>query len=259
MIFIPGGPMLAAAYLDDLGGLSEKADLALLDLRGTGGSEAPADPESYRCDRQVDDIEALRRHLGLERIDLAGHSAGATIAVLYAARYPERIGHLLLATPSPRVSGVEVTDDDRRGVAEMRRGEPWFDKAFAAFERIWAEDDTDDDWDAITPFSWGHWDADTERLVETQDALRNPEAAAGYYAAGAFEVDAVRASIAKLSAPVLLIAGQYDVVLPPARAADFAALFPNAELKVIAGAGHQPWRDDADAFTSAVTTFLRDR
>ena len=84
VVCVPGGPMQASSYLGDLGGLAARRALALLDLRGTGASAAPADPATYRCDRQVDDLEALRRHLGLDRLDLAAHSAGATIALLYA-------------------------------------------------------------------------------------------------------------------------------------------------------------------------------
>jgi len=86
LICLPGGPMQAAAYLGDLGGLSAHRSLVLLDLRGTGESAMPADPATYRCDRLVDDVEALRAHLGLDRFDLLGHSAGAALALLYLAR-----------------------------------------------------------------------------------------------------------------------------------------------------------------------------
>ncbi|MEC3974790.1 alpha/beta fold hydrolase, partial [Amycolatopsis sp. H20-H5] len=70
LICLPGGPMQASAYLDELGGLSAHRRLILLDLRGTGASAVPVDTTSYRCDRLVDDVEALREHLGLDRIDL---------------------------------------------------------------------------------------------------------------------------------------------------------------------------------------------
>src|SRR5215211_1501369 len=88
LICLPGGPMQASAYLGDLGGLSAHRSLVLLDLRGTGESAVPADPASYRCDRLVDDVEALRTHLGPDRVDVLAHSAGGALALLYAARYP---------------------------------------------------------------------------------------------------------------------------------------------------------------------------
>jgi pimeloyl-ACP methyl ester carboxylesterase len=103
LIGVPGGPMQASAYLGDLGGLSAHHSLVLLDLRGTGASAIPADPASYRCDRQVDDVEALRIHLGLKRIDLLAHSAGAALALLYAAR-PRRPGSSAGRRRSPLAS-----------------------------------------------------------------------------------------------------------------------------------------------------------
>ncbi|WP_435886327.1 alpha/beta fold hydrolase [Streptomyces bacillaris] len=89
LICLPGGPMRASTYLGELGGLGAARQLVLLDLRGTGDSAEPGDPATYRCDRLVDDVEALREHLGLHRIDLLAHSAGVNLA-----RILFRPGHL---------------------------------------------------------------------------------------------------------------------------------------------------------------------
>ena len=256
LIFLPGGPMQASAYVGDLGGLTRLHPMVLLDLRGTGQSSAPAEPTSYRCDRQVEDVEALRRHLGLDRLDLAGHSAGATLALLYAVRYPEHIGRLVLITPSPRPVGIEVTDADRRQIANLRRDEPWFARAYAAFERIWAGDATDANWQDIAPFSYGRWDADAQSQYTRQAAEQNAEAAAQYYASGAFDSAVVRSALARLLVPVLLVAGEYDVGLPPERAAEYARLFPHAETVVQPRAGHFPWLDDPVRFADSVLRFL---
>ncbi|WP_079178330.1 alpha/beta fold hydrolase [Streptomyces mangrovisoli] len=100
LVVLPGGPMRAARYLGDLGGLAAHRRLILLDLRGTGDSAAAADPASYRCDRLVGDVEALRAHLGLNRIDLLAHSAGGSLAMLYAARHPTRVARARASTAS---------------------------------------------------------------------------------------------------------------------------------------------------------------
>jgi pimeloyl-ACP methyl ester carboxylesterase len=76
-------------------------------------------------DRLVDDVEALRAHLGRDRIDLLGHSAGGSLAMLYAARCPDRVNCLVLVNPSPFAVGLEITDLARRQVAELRREEAW--------------------------------------------------------------------------------------------------------------------------------------
>ena len=248
--------MQASAYLGDLGGLAAQRGLVLLDLRGTGASAVPADPASYRCDRQVDDIEALRVHLGLDRIDLLAHSAGAALALLYAARHPDRVGRLALLNPSPRAVGLEISDLDRRQVAERRREEAWFPDAFAALERIWSGEATDADWTAIAPFTYGQWNAVAQAHLAQEASQTNADAAAVYYSAGALDPDAIRASLARLRAPVLLVAGEYDVALPPRCAAAYAGLFGQAELAVQPGGGHFGWLDDPEWLVRTLTGFL---
>jgi pimeloyl-ACP methyl ester carboxylesterase len=247
--------MRASGYFGDLGGLSAHRSLVLLDLRGTGDSAIPADPATYRCDHQVDDLEALRGHLGLRTLDLLGHSAGGVYALLYAARYPERVGSLVLVAPSVRVVDIEITDEDRREVAELRRGEPWFAAAFAAFERIWSGVGTEADWDAITPFMYGRSDAAAQGRANQDAYPKNEDAAAAYYAPGAIDPAAVRSALGALDAPVLLIAGEYDAALPPKRATEYADLFARAELAILPGAGHNPWLDDPDSFVELITRF----
>jgi pimeloyl-ACP methyl ester carboxylesterase len=253
LVCVPGGPMQASAYLGDLGGVPS---LVRLDLRGTGESATPADPATYRCDRQVDDVEALRVHLGLDRIDLLGHSAGAAIAVGYAARHPDRVGRLVLAAPTPSVVGLAIADADRREVAEQRRDEPWFPAAFAAFERIWAGDFSDANRKGIAPFHYGRWDAVSQANYATSADEINLDLVAEYYADGALDPDVVKAAVAHLPAPVLLVAGEYDVGLPPKHATAYAGLFPNAELATLPHGGHFPWLDDPDWFARTVTGFL---
>jgi pimeloyl-ACP methyl ester carboxylesterase len=256
LVCVPGGPMQSSAYLGDLGGLTARRELVRLDLRGTGESAVPADIATYRADRQVGDVEALRAHLGLARMDLLGHSAGGTLAILYAARHPDRIGRLVLVAPSARAVDLEIADADRRELAEMRRGEPWFPDAYPAFERIWSGAPTDADWAAITPFTYGRWDVAARANVAREAVEINAAAAAGYYAAGAVDAQDVRAALAVLGVPVLLLSGEYDVSLPPKRAAEYAGLFPRAEPVVQPGAGHFPWLDDPEWFVRTVTAFL---
>lgn len=255
LICLPGGPMQASAYLGDLGGLSAHRSLVLLDLRGTGESAVPTNSASYRCDRQVEDVEALRMHLGLDRLDLAGHSAGATLALLYAARHPDRIGRLALLNPSPQAVGLEITDLDRRQLAELRRGESWFPDAFAALERIWSGHATAADWTAIAPFTYGRWDAISQAHLAQAASEKNADAAAIYYSTGAIDPETVRSTLARLQAPVLLVAGEYDVALPPKRAAEYASLFLQADLAVQPGGGHYPWLDDPEWFVETVVEF----
>ncbi|MFI0714640.1 alpha/beta fold hydrolase [Streptomyces inhibens] len=257
LLCLPGGPMRASAYLGDLGGLSKQRQLVMLDLRGTGDSGIPVDPATYRCDRQVLDVEALRRHLGLDRVDVLAHSAAGDLALLHAARYPERIRTLSLITARARALGVDFTVEHRLEAAALRTAEPWFGSARDAFEAVWAGTATDADFDAATPFFYGRWDAAAQAHAASEVAQCNEEAAEIYASSGAFEPAATRAAIAALRAPVLVLAGELDGGPLPRIAAAAAQLFPQAELTVQPGSGHYPWLDDPEHFTRTVGTFLR--
>ncbi|TWD80001.1 pimeloyl-ACP methyl ester carboxylesterase [Kribbella amoyensis] len=256
LICLPGGPMRDSAYLGDLGGLGEHRQLDLLDLRGTGQSAVPEDATSYRCDRLVDDVEALREHLGLDQLDLLAHSAGANLAALYLTRHPDRVRKLALITPSVFAVDLQVTGDHRLEVARLREGEPWYPAAFAALERITQGQATDDDWQAIDPFRWGRWDEAAQAHEAANATQRNNEAAAIFGSAGAYDPPTTRAALAAFTNPVLLLAGEVDLAAPPAVVDEYAALFPSATRTTQPQAGHCPWLDDPQAFTKTTATFL---
>ncbi|MFE5095633.1 alpha/beta fold hydrolase [Streptomyces sp. NPDC056638] len=252
VVCLPGGPT-DSRYLGDLGGLSTHRQLIVLDLRGTGRSAIPEDTSSYRCDRLVDDVEALREHLGLPRMDLLGHSAGTNIATQYVARHPENVRKLALIGHSSRAVGMEITGEMRREHAQLRKSEPWFPAAFAALEAI--TEGTGGDWEAITPFFWGRWDAAAQKH-HAASRPSNKEAVALFAAEGAFDPETTRAALAGCETPVLLLAGEFDLNSPSQSAAEFATLFPDATLVVQPGAGHYPWLDDADRFVAITAAFL---
>ncbi|MFG1811869.1 alpha/beta fold hydrolase [Streptomyces sp. NPDC049040] len=254
LVCFPGGPT-DAGYLGDLGGLSAHHRLILLDPRGTGGSAVPEDTSSYRSDRQVEDIEALRTHLGLPAMDLLAHSAGTNTAIQYAARHPDRLRRLALIGPSTRAVGIPVPGGTRRDLARLRAHEPWFAAAFGALEALTEGTGTDADAAAVAPFFHGRWDAAARRHHEASRPA-NQEAVALFGAGDAFTPHATRAALAAFPSPALLLTGEYDLNSPPQPTAEIAALFPRATLAVQAGAGHHPWIDDPARFTAEVAAFL---
>ncbi|MFI9330416.1 alpha/beta fold hydrolase [Kitasatospora sp. NPDC052868] len=251
--------MQASAYLGDLGGLPAAAgrSLVLLDLRGTGQSETPADPSSYRVDRQVDDVEALRAHLGLERIDVVAHSAAGDLVLLYAGRYPQRIRSLVLVTARARAAEIEFPLEGRREALALRSGEPWYDEAVPVLERAMVGEATEDDSRFLDRLFYGRWDAAAEAHAASGRDGYNEEAAHAYPGSGAFDdAAAVREALAKLDAPVLVLAGELDPSPRPDKAAEVAALFPRGEFVVQPGGVHFPWLDDPGFFVRTVGEFL---
>ncbi|MEV4426839.1 alpha/beta fold hydrolase [Streptomyces sp. NPDC049602] len=256
LVCLAGGPMRDAGYLGDLGGLAAHRALVLLDARGTGASAVPADPGTYRCDRQIGDVEALRAHLGLERIDLLGHSAGGNLAVLYAAAHPERIRSLVLVTSAGRALGVETTDEEWDKAVELFADRDWYAQARAALDTIGPDTPLRRVYEIAAPFGYGRWDTAAQEHAAAGEREINWEAAPAYHGEGAYDPQATRRALGALTAPVLIVAGEYDAGPTPAKAAEAAAFFPHAELVVQQGAGHFPWVDDAEAFVRPIAAFL---
>jgi proline iminopeptidase len=92
----------------------------------------------------------------------------------------------------------------------------------------------------MAPFSYGRWDAVAQAHWAGQKKQTNKDAARRYNADGAFEPESARAAPATFSRPVLLLAGELDLVTVPAVAAEYAALFSRARLVVQPGASHVP-------------------
>jgi proline iminopeptidase len=256
LICLPGGPGRTPDYLGSLGGLDADHELILPDTRGTGESAMPADPASYRSDQLARDVEALRAELGLERIDLLGHSAGGTVALLYAAAYPERIDHLVLLSPGMGPLGLAVTDAQQQEAMRQRSGEPWYQDAQAAILAAEAGDVSARTRLRYMPFFYGRWDDAARAHAQVGFSERADAVRAGFYAPGAFDPQAVRAALARLTAPVMVYAGEVEIGPTAELAAEAAGLFPGWELTVQPGAGHYPWLDDPTSFTAALLAFL---
>ncbi|MEV0647178.1 alpha/beta hydrolase [Phytomonospora sp. NPDC050363] len=258
LIVAPGGPARASEYLGDLGGLDRTRELIIFDNRGTGASQIPADPATYRIDHLVEDVEALREHLGFETIDLLGHSAGGGIGQLYAATHPKRLRKLVLATPSLAAGGLPSNLDDAVTIAE-RAGEPWHAEAVAAHQAVLAAETWDESERhryGMAPLLYGRWDAVAQAHAAADPRQRSKEGTLGMYAGLEPDTAAIHAAFAELDAPVLVLAGEHDIWPTRFAAAEAAKLFKHGELAIIPGGGHYPWLDDAEAFTGAVESFL---
>jgi proline iminopeptidase len=256
LVCVPGGPGRSPRYLGDLGGLGYSRELILPDIRGTGDSEVPADPAAYRCDRIARDVEALRAGLGLERMDLLGHSAGGNVALLYAAAHPERIRHLILLASGVRALGLTFTDEEQQAAMRRRAAEPWFETAWAAAQAADGGDESLEATLGYQPFLYGRWDDTARAHARAAVSDQAVPVRAGFYADGAFDAPSTRARLATLASPVLVYAGELDAVSPPELLAQVAGLFPGWALTVQPGAGHFPWLDHPAQFAGTLSGFL---
>ncbi len=101
VVVLPGGPELSAQYLiESLRPVALTHALLVYDPRGRGRSDPVAD-STLTATAEITDLEALRTHLGIPQLTLLAHHRGATLAALYAVRYPEHVRRIVLLAPNP--------------------------------------------------------------------------------------------------------------------------------------------------------------
>jgi proline iminopeptidase len=264
IVVLHGGPGFSMEYLaDDLAPLGERNRLIFYDQRGAGRSTLVRDPEALDVQRFVDDLDAVRRHFGIEQLTLLGHSWGAAIAALYALRDPARVAALIL------VGGIPLRRDALVGTFERLAANRSLEARTTLAERrnAWLAEPGD------AAACRAYYEAWYEPFYADRSAARKSKGdfCAGPAAALRNKVDSVdrwtmdslgaydwRAALAAVPARSLIVHGSDDVIAVD-DAREWAAALPNARLLLLEGAGHFPYLEQPGRFFAAVGTFVDGR
>lgn len=255
----PGGPGFSSLYLGELGGLGEQLELVMVEPRGTGESDPPADPRAFAIDDYVSDLDELRAHLGLERLLLFGHSHGGVVAIAYAARHPERVERLILASTAARFSGEQ--NAAMEDAIEARSVEPWYADAREALETELAGDfASDEELMALAvrmmPFYFARY-GDAERAwTQSLAGDRLNADATRLWEKEIFEHFDLRSELARITAPTLAITGENDFITGLSCLDELEQGLPNAQTVILPGVGHMVFVEAPGAFREAVLWFL---
>ncbi|HEY6458227.1 MAG TPA: prolyl aminopeptidase [Steroidobacteraceae bacterium] len=235
--------------------------IVLLDQRGCGHSRPHASLVDNTTWHLVLDVESVRELLGIERWLVFGGSWGSTLALAYAQAHPQRVSELVL-----------------RGIFMLRRWElEWFYQdpggAAALFPDLWehysAPIPQDERHDMIRAYyrrltssdpkvlnaaaaAWSVWEGATSHLRRNPDYLAKLSSDAKYAAAfariechyfinGGFlrQDDQLLADVDRIRhIPAVIVQGRYDVVCPMRSAWDLHRAWPEAQLRIVADAGH---------------------
>jgi proline iminopeptidase len=264
LLFLHGGPGYNSYSFEAQAGkaLEGRLKMIYLDQRGSGRSERPWDG-AYSLPLMVEDIEALRRQLGVPKLALMGHSFGGALALEYAAAYPQHVARLVLvsaASSIPDACAARVDFlakrypaelDKARAAARERKETP--DDCFFAFNSV--PDDIRERVNDETMFP-DMKRVEEQRAVDAKSGLRNTGELGGAMWNNGF-LSYRFARFERLTMPVLVLAGEEDhaIGLPAQRA--LGKQLPKARLLEYAGAGHFPYLDAPQRFTRDVVDFLR--
>jgi proline iminopeptidase len=255
----PGGPGFSSRYFADFAGLGDAFTLALLNPRGTEGSDRPAEPHAYATADYRADLDEFREHLGLERMQLLGHSHGGVVAQAYAAAHPDRVERLVLASTLARFQAEQ--EAAMEAAMQARSREPWYDDAAAALEAEQAGDwGTDDELAKLVlrefPFYfqvYGEREREYLRVLDGEipcgDALK-------LFNGEIFTSFDLRPLLPRITAPTLVITGEDDFICGPVCAREIADGIDGAELVLLADCGHFVFVEQPEAFAGEVARFL---
>lgn len=255
----PGGPGCSSLYFGELPQLAAERTLVLLDPRGTGYSDRPAETSAYDLEDYAGDIEAVRERLGLRRLDVLGHSHGGFVAMTWAATYPDRVRRLVLAGTAPRFT--DVIRRLRQERVASHRGQRYFEDAVAALRDQQAGNYANDSELAALYERAGPVLAPVgEDIAPVADAFRaagiNADAMKHFNERIAGRMD-LRPLLGSIKSPTLVIAGERDPFGGPTTD-ELAGALPNATVVTVAGADHFAFLEPENrAFWSrAVLDFL---
>ncbi|MFF0743206.1 alpha/beta fold hydrolase [Streptomyces sp. NPDC004111] len=261
LVCLAGGPGRDAAYLGDLGGLDRSYRLLVPDARGTGQSPPADDPDRYSFPALAQDLESLRRELGLERFVLLAHGAAAATAQCYAAAHPGRLSRLVLVCPEGRVQAARSElPSDTLEIFESRSAEPWWPEASAAVQQLATTSDPERIRTLLAqaaPMAYARWDAPQRAHAAAAPSQDNPVPRAGF-PQGVDDLArlAVLKNLREVPCPVLVVTGELDTITGVRVGELVADSFPRGEWRRLSGVGHYPWVDDPELFRAAVTSFL---
>jgi len=278
VLFLHGGPGYNSYSFRMTAGkaLDARYPMVYLDERGSGESERPWRGD-YALATMVEDIEALRRQLGVERMVVAGHSFGGTLALEYAQTHPERVARLILidaavdlpgaieswmrtlATQFPQAYAAAERSDAGKALRAVSPGNTCaLARARMAF--IGAGTATLPDGRAFHDRQQFHLmsaKAEQERL-DAQSGLRNTgEIGAALMAPTSNFVCYSVAHPERVRMPALVLVGAYDGAVGVAPQRALARRLPHATLAVLPGSAHFPYQEEPAAFLQAVDRFMQ--
>lgn len=258
LLTLHGGPGFPHDYLESLEGLADRRRVIFYDQLGCGKSDRPDDESLWTVDRFVEELEAVREGLGLERFHLFGSSWGGMLAMQYALdRRPPQVESLILcSSPASMTRWVE-------GCNELLARLPEWNRKTIAHHEEHGYTSCPHYGAAILEFYTRH----VCRLDEWPDGVERAFRDAGYqvynYMNGPSEFTVVGTlkdwsvldRLGEIDKPTLVVSGEHDE-LRPEHAREIHVAIQGSELKILEGCSHLSFAEDPETFYGVANDFL---
>jgi proline iminopeptidase len=271
LMIVHGGPGATHDYfLPYLLPLARHHRLIFIDERGSGRSQKLEDPSGYTVENMVEDVEMVRKALGLAKISLLGHSYGGVLAQAYALKYQKNLSHLILASTFSSTKGLNqvfvrmkqnMAPELRERIDKMEaeglfgHGKPYEQNRYTNDYMIaaWGE--------GYYPYIYqNHPDANYDPIAQGNTAWDLYREMWGSH--GEFVVDGNLKSVeytdrlATIMTPTLVIAGDHDES-DPSLSQTMHQRIRGSKLVILPKSGHMTFVDQNGLFIQAVDDFLK--
>jgi pimeloyl-ACP methyl ester carboxylesterase len=256
-VLVPNGIYLC----EDFECLAAGRTMIFYDVRNRGYSDTVADSSKTArgIHYDVDDLEAVRRHFGIEQADVIGHSYIGSMVALYAMQYPDSVSRVVQIGPMQPHAGT-------RYPAHLMWSDGTIEQVFGKIAQLQKENRSEDPVEICRKFwallrviyvadpadaekiDWGRCDVPNElNFMKYWTEVIMPSIQNLRLTADDF---------AKVKAPVLTIHGTKDRSAAYGGGREWALSLPNARLLTIENAAHAPWIEAPEEVFGAIETFL---
>lgn len=233
--------------------LQEVAQLIFLDHRGCGRS-AKNSQADYTLENNIEDVEALRKYLGLKKICILGGSYGGIVAQGYAIRYPKNVEKLILSATMPSYKGIEESKQylNEYGTA----------KQIAICEHLWNGTFKNakhvmDYFTLMDPLYSLVARKNRKRPVFNKSKTIWSHQALNEGFSGFLRHFNFVPKLKKIKCPTLILAGNEDWICRPSQSKIIAQHIPHAKLKIFRNCGHAIAVDANEKYIKAIQHFLK--
>ncbi|WP_077328729.1 alpha/beta fold hydrolase [Virgibacillus siamensis] len=243
----PGGTHVNfKPYLD---ALTEEMQLVYIDNRGSGFS-GTAPESTYTIEYNVEDIEELRKYLGLEKILLLGHSYGGMTAMQYAIKYQSNLAGMILVASSPSSRFLEKAKDyvAKHGTKEQQEmAEVLWEGNFESSEQLAKY------FEVTAPLYSRSFSENPEPRPKTNNSYKAINQGFG----GFMRTYNLIEDLPDIHVPSLVLAGKHDWITPVEENETIAEKLPNSKLVIFKNSSHRIQRDETVEFNRTIVEFVR--
>ena len=259
LLVLHGGPGLFHDYLiPHFEKLASKYQVIFYDQRGCGRTLFPSDTSSITLSAYIEDLEAIRNHLEIEKLSLIGHSWGGILAVSYGKKYPNNLEKLMLISPGPATSAYydetfnnmqgKRTDEDTKGLIQAMMSKEFEDRDPTIFKKTVLLNDK------VNLAKQETVEQLYSPVTFTKETANNLLLVSSMMEKNFFDYD-LTIGIDAIKCPTIVIIGDLDNV-PFLSAQMLTESLDNARLEVIKSACHYPFFETPKEFNKIMFDFL---